>query len=232
LTSDRLRNEKGIPVKKLRLGVLASGGGSNLQSIIDSCASGKLDAEIALVICNNPGAGALTRAENAGIKSCCIDHRDFNQRGDFDRKIIARLQAAEVELVVLAGFMRIIGEIFIEAFPQRIINIHPALLPAFPGLHVQQQAIDYGARFSGCTVHFVDAGVDTGPIIMQAVVPVCDGDNAEDLAARILIEEHKVYPRVIQLFAEGRLQVENRKVRVLPSIPACRGVLHNPGLND
>ncbi len=205
------------PVKKLRLGVLASGGGSNLQSIIDRCADQSLTAEIAILICNNPDSGALTRAENAGIKTCCINHRDFDQRAVFDRQVVQQLQAAEVELVVLAGFMRIIGPIFLEAFPQRIINIHPALLPAFPGLHVQQQAIDYGARFSGCTVHFVDDGVDTGPIILQAVVPVLDEDSAEDLTARILVEEHKIYPRAIQLFAEGRLQIEGRRVRILPA---------------
>jgi len=206
-------------VKKLRLGVLASGGGTNLQSIIDRCDAGVLSAEIAVVICNNPGAGALARAESAGLKTCCIDHRDFSKRADFDREVIDRLQAAKVELVVLAGFMRIIGPAFLEAYPQRIINIHPALLPAFPGLHVQQQAIDYGARYSGCTVHLVDAGVDTGPIILQAVVPVLDEDSADDLAARILIEEHKIYPQAIQLFAEGRLLIENRRVRILPIAP-------------
>jgi phosphoribosylglycinamide formyltransferase-1 len=206
-------------VKKLRLGVLASGGGTNLQSLIDSCADGSLTAEIAIVICNNPDAGALARAEKAGVKTCCINHRDFEKRADFDRRVVQELQESGIELVVLAGFMRIIGPIFLDAFPQRIINIHPALLPAFPGLHVQQQAIDYGARFSGCTVHFVDDGVDTGPIIMQAAVPVLDGDDADDLAARILIEEHKIYPRAIQLFAEGRLQIEGRRVRILPDTP-------------
>ncbi len=203
-------------MKKLRLGVLASGGGTNLQSLIDCCAKNSLAAEIAIVICNNPDAGALARAEKAGIKTCCINHRDFAERAAFDRKVVQRLQESGVGLVVLAGFMRIVGPIFLEAFPQRIINIHPALLPAFPGLHVQQQAIDYGARFSGCTVHFVDVGVDTGPIILQAVVPVLDGDSADDLAARILIEEHRLYPQAIQLFAEGRLQLEGRRVRILP----------------
>lgn len=203
-------------MKKLRLGVLASGGGTNLQSLIDVCAKNSLAAEIAIVICNNPNAGALTRAEKAGIKTCSINHRDFEERAAFDRKVVQQLQESGVELVVLAGFMRIIGPIFLEAFPQRIINIHPALLPAFPGLHVQQQAIDYGARFSGCTVHFVDVGVDTGPIILQAVVPVLNEDSADDLAARILIEEHKLYPQAIQLFAEGRLQIEGRRVRILP----------------
>lgn len=202
-------------MKKLRLGVLASGGGTNLQSVIDRCKDNSLAAEVAIVICNNPDAGALRRAEKAGIETCCINHRDFDERAAFDRRVVQQLQESGVELVVLAGFMRIIGPILLEAFPQQIINIHPALLPAFPGLHVQQQAIDYGARFSGCTVHFVDNGVDTGPIILQAVVPVLDGDSADDLAARILVEEHKLYPRAIQLFAEGRLQIEERRVRIL-----------------
>lgn len=202
-------------MKKLRLGVLASGGGTNLQSVIDRCKDNSLAAEVAIVICNNPDAGALRRAERAGIETCCINHRDFDERAAFDRRVVQQLQEAGVELVVLAGFMRIIGPILLEAFPQQIINIHPALLPAFPGLHVQQQAIDYGARFSGCTVHFVDNGVDTGPIILQAVVPVLDKDSADDLAARILVEEHKLYPRAIQLLAEGRLQIEGRRVRIL-----------------
>ncbi len=204
-------------MKKLRLGVLASGGGTNLQAIIDRCADNSISAEIAIVICNNPDAGALDRAEKAGIKTCCINHRDFEKRAAFDHKVVQQLQEAEVDLVVLAGFMRIVGSIFLEAFPQRVINIHPALLPAFPGLHVQQQAIDYGARFSGCTVHFVDIGVDTGPIILQATVPVLEGDSADDLAARILVEEHKLYPQAIQLFAEDRLRIEGRKVKILPA---------------
>ena len=206
-------------MKKLRLGVLASGGGTNLQSVIDCCNDNSLAAEVAIVICNNPDAGALKRAEEAGIKTCCINHRDFDGRAAFDRRVVQQLRESGVELVVLAGFMRIIGPIFLEAFPQRIINIHPALLPAFPGLHVQQQAIDYGARFSGCTVHFVDNGVDTGPIILQAVVPVLDEDSADDLAARILVEEHKLYPCAIQLFAEGRLLIEGRRVQILPAAP-------------
>ncbi|MCF6179538.1 MAG: phosphoribosylglycinamide formyltransferase, partial [Geopsychrobacter sp.] len=165
-------------------------------------------------------------------KICCIYHRSFKTRADFDRKVIEQLKAADVELVVLAGFMRIVGSAFLAAYPQRIINIHPALLPAFPGLHVQQQALDYGARFSGCTVHFVDDGLDTGPIIMQAVVPILEEDGVDDLAARILIEEHKIYPRVIQLFAEDRVRIENRRVRIQPRAQPCSGTMHNPGLTD
>lgn len=197
---------------KLRIGVLASGGGTNLQSIIDGCANGSICAEIVIVISNNPESGALSRASKAGLTTQCINHRDFSQRAQFDKAVVDSLVEHQVDLVVLAGFMRIIGPQFIAAFPDRIMNIHPALLPAFPGLHVQQQALDYGARFSGCTVHFVDGGVDTGPIIIQAVVPVLDTDSEQELAARILVQEHRIYPQAIQWFAEGRIQLEGRKV--------------------
>ena len=203
-----------MAAKKLKLAVLASGGGTNLQSIIDRCAQGTLDASIELVISNNPGAGALQRAESVGIKTTCIDHRTFTNRQDFDLAVVAALQESGAELIVLAGFMRIITEPFLQAFPQRIINIHPALLPAFPGLHVQQKALDYGAKFSGCTVHFVDDGVDTGPIIAQAVVPIFDNDTEDTLAARILKQEHKIYPQVIQWFAENRVTLEQRRVKI------------------
>ncbi|HKJ04401.1 MAG TPA: phosphoribosylglycinamide formyltransferase [Geopsychrobacteraceae bacterium] len=215
-------------VKKLRLGILASGSGTNLQSIIDRCADGSLDAEIALVLCNNPGAGALNRAEQAGINNLCIDHRQFSDRQDFDQSVVAALKKAAVELVVLAGFMRIISGVFLEAFPQRIINIHPALLPAFPGLKVQKKALDYGARFSGCTVHFVDEGVDTGQIITQAVVPILDSDTEESLSARILEQEHKIYPQAIQLIAEERLHIEGRRVMLTPSDPPEVQSIINP----
>ena len=218
--------------KKLRIGVLASGGGTNLQSIIERCQDDSLDAEIAVVICNNPAAGALERAAQAGIASRCINHRDFSSREDFDTAVVSALQESGVELVVLAGFMRIITQTFIDAFPDRVINIHPALLPSFPGLHVQQQAIDYGARFSGCTVHFVDGGVDTGPILIQAVVPVLQDDTAETLAARILEQEHRIYPRAIQLIAENRVHINDRQVSIDPACPASRSALVNPSLED
>lgn len=218
--------------KLLRIGVLASGGGTNLQAIIDRCQDGSLAAEIAVVITNNPGAGALDRAAKAGVDTLCINHRDFSQREEFDQAVVKALQDADVDLVVLAGFMRIITQTFIDAFPDRVINIHPALLPAFPGLHVQQQAIDYGARFSGCTVHFVDGGVDTGPIIIQAVVPVLQDDSADTLAARILQQEHIIYPRAIQLIAEGRVQVESRKVTIAPTAPTKEAALVNPAAID
>ena len=217
--------------KLLRIGVLASGGGTNLQAIIDRCQDGSLAAEIAVVITNNPGAGALDRAARAGIQTLCINHRDFSGREAFDNAVVKALQDADVELVVLAGFMRIITQTFIDAFPQRVINIHPALLPAFPGLHVQQQAIDYGARFSGCTVHFVDGGVDTGPIILQAVVPILPEDSADTLAARILEQEHRAYPRAIQLIAEGRVRVVGRQVIIDPACPTELTTLVNPSIS-
>ena len=213
--------------KKLRIGALASGGGTNLQAIIDHCRDGKLDAEIVLVISNNPDAGALERARQAGIAVRCIDHRQFAGREAFDAALVQALREAEVDLVILAGFMRIITPVFVDAFPHRIMNIHPALLPAFPGLHVQRKALEYGVRFAGCTVHFVDTGTDTGPIIIQAVVPVHDDDSEETLSARILEQEHQIYPRAIQLFAEGRLRVEGRRVLVDRSAPPT-GSLINP----
>ncbi len=216
--------------KRLRLGVLASGGGTNLQAIIDRCQDARFPAEIAIVIANNPDAGALERARRAGIPAVCINHRDFAGRETFDAALVDALREAGVELLVLAGFMRILTRVLLEAFPLKIINIHPALLPAFPGLHVQQQAIDYGARFSGCTVHFVDGGVDTGPIIIQAVVPVHADDNADTLATRILAEEHRIYPRAIELIAEGRVTVDGRRVIIDPATPKPVGALVNPPL--
>lgn len=218
-------------IRKLRIGALASGGGSNLQAIIDRCADGSLDAEVALILSNNPAAGALERARAAGIPSLCIDHRTFASREEFDQAVVAALQAAGVELVVLAGFMRIISAPFLEAFPGRIMNIHPALLPAFPGLHVQRKALEYGARFAGCTVHFVDGGVDTGPIIIQAVVPVLDQDTEATLSARILKQEHRIYPRAIQLFAEGRLRLVERRVLITPPLEINEEGICNPPLD-
>lgn len=214
----------------LRVGVLASGRGSNLQSLIDQSQSGRIDARIVLVASNNADAGALERAQKAGIATCVINHREFASREAFDTAMVAALRDAKVELVLLAGFMRLLSPVFIEAFPQRIMNIHPALLPAFPGLHVQRQALEYGARFSGCTVHFVDGGLDTGPIIIQAVVPILENDTEEALSARILAQEHRIYPRAVQLFAEGRLRVEGRRVRVLPPGDPVDAALVNPAV--
>ncbi|SEA65568.1 formyltetrahydrofolate-dependent phosphoribosylglycinamide formyltransferase [Desulfuromusa kysingii] len=216
--------------KKLRIAILASGGGTNLQSIIDLSQKGLLDAHICLVLSNNPEAGALQRAQRAGINTACIDHRVFASREEFDQTVVTTLKDAGAELIVLAGFMRIISEIFLDAFPQRIINIHPALLPSFPGLHVQRKAIEYGAKFTGCTVHFVDSGVDTGPIIAQAVVPICPDDSEETLAARILQQEHQIYPQAIQWIAEGRVRIEGRRVYIDKSRCATSALI-NPALN-
>lgn len=215
---------------KLRLGVLVSGGGTNLQSIIDRCADGSIDAEIALVLCNNPLAGALERARRADVPHRVIDNREYAGREEFDAAMVAALREAGVELVVLAGFMRLISTVFLDAFPGRVMNIHPALLPAFPGLHVQRKALEYGARFTGCTVHFVDAGLDTGPIIIQAAVPILDCDDEATLSARILAQEHRIYPRAIQLFAEGRLRIEGRRVRIDPPLSPSEAALINPPL--
>jgi len=205
-----------VSSKGIKIGVLASGSGSNLQSIIDNCESGKLPVEIACVISNNVAAFALERARKHGIPALHIDHRIFTGREAYDAALVETLHEYGVELVVLAGFMRIITPVLLDAFPSAVMNIHPALLPAFPGIHAQRQAIDYGVKVSGCTVHFVDAGTDTGPIIIQAAVPVMEGDTEETLSARIVTEEHSIYPEAIRLFAEGRLKVEGRTVVVAP----------------
>lgn len=216
---------------KLRIGALTSGGGTNLQAIIDRCQDNSIQAEIVLVISNNPGSGALERARQAGIPTLCIDHRQYDNREDFDQEIVKALEDAGADTIVLAGFMRIITETILKAFPQRVLNIHPALLPAFPGLHVQRKALEYGARFAGCTVHFVDGGVDTGPIIVQAVVPVLDDDTEQTLAARILIEEHRIYPHAIQLLAENRLKLIGRRVIIDPPLPTPQVSMINPPLS-
>ena len=198
----------------MKIGVLASGSGSNLQSIIDNSERGVLPIEIACVISNNVAAFALERARKHGIPALHIDHRIFAGREAYDAALVETLHEYGVELVVLAGFMRIITPVLLDAFPAAVMNIHPALLPAFPGLHAQRQAIDYGVKVSGCTVHFVDAGTDTGPIIIQAAVPVMEGDSEETLSARIVAEEHRIYPEAVRLFAEGRLKVKGRTVSV------------------
>ena len=199
---------------KLCLGVLASGRGSNLQAIIDNITAGKLDAEVKVVICDKSTAFALERAKTHGIKGVFIDPKGFPGKSEYESAIVECLKENRVELVVLAGYMRLVGPTLLGGFPNRIMNIHPALLPSFPGAHGQRDAVEYGVRFSGCTVHFVDDGMDTGPIILQAVVPVLQEDDEDSLAARILSEEHKLYFQAIQLYAEGRLKVEGRRVRI------------------
>ncbi|HZV47313.1 MAG TPA: phosphoribosylglycinamide formyltransferase [Thermodesulfovibrionales bacterium] len=198
----------------LRIGVLASGRGSNFQSIINAVSEGKLSAEIAVLITDNPSAFAGERARKHNIEHLVISPKEFSSTDAMYTKIADELQGRNVGLVVLAGFMRIVGKPLINAFPNRIMNIHPALLPSFPGLHGQKQALDYGVKISGCTVHFVDEGMDTGPIIIQAAVPVYHHDTEETLSERILKLEHKIYPEAICLFSEGKLQVDGRIVRI------------------
>lgn len=199
----------------LRIGVLASGRGSNFQAIIDEIEAGRLPASIELLIVDNPEAYAIKRAEKHKIPYLYINPKEFSTKEAFYEKIRDELTLKGVELVVLAGFMRIVKKPLLDAFPNRIINIHPALLPSFPGLHAQKQAIDYGVKITGCTVHFVDEGVDSGPIIIQAALPVHPDDTEETLSERILKLEHKILPEAIRLFAEGRIRVEGRKVKIL-----------------
>jgi phosphoribosylglycinamide formyltransferase-1 len=200
--------------RQVSIGVLISGSGTNLQAIIDAIEAKKLDAKIQVVLSNRADAYGLVRARNHGIPVEVLDHKTFSSREAFDQAVVDILRAREVELAVLAGFMRLLSPVFVSAYSNRIMNIHPALLPAFPGLHVQQKAVDHGVRFSGCTVHFVNESCDEGPIIMQAVVPVFPDDTAESLTTRILEQEHRIYPRAIQLYSEGRLKIEGRKVLV------------------
>ena len=189
------------------LGVLVSGRGSNLQAILDAIAAGALDARVRVVISNQPDAAALERAASAGVPTRCIPHRDYPSREAFDEALVAALREAQVEWVVLAGFMRVLTGTFVRAFPHRIINIHPALLPAFPGTHAHRQALDYGVKVSGCTVHLIDEGVDTGPIIAQRAVPVLDDDDEERLAARVLVEEHALLVEVLRDVAAGKVRI-------------------------
>jgi phosphoribosylglycinamide formyltransferase-1 len=202
------------PSQPLKLAVLVSGNGSNLQAIIDRIEEGAINACIECVISNNPAAFALTRAARHGIQTVIHENGAFASRLEYDAALVKILRSYGVELVVLAGFMRILSDVVIAAFPNAIMNIHPALLPAFPGLHAQKQALDYGVRLAGCTVHFVDPGTDTGPIILQAAVPVEQDDNVESLSARIQEEEHRIYPEAVRLFAAGRIRVQGRHVLI------------------
>jgi len=197
----------------MKLGVLISGRGSNLQAIAAAAARGELGSEIALVLSNRPHAPGLTWAREQGLAACALPSAG-RDREEYDREVVAKLREAGVELVCLAGYMRLLSGYFVAAFPHRILNIHPSLLPAFPGLDAQQQAIDYGVKFSGCTVHFVDDTLDGGPILLQAVVPVLPTDDAAALATRILVEEHRLYPEAIRLVAGGRVRVNARNVTV------------------
>jgi len=195
-----------------RVGILISGRGSNLQAIIDAISEKRLDAKIAVVISNRADAPGLDRARRAGIEALYLDHRPYPSRADYDKAVVAELRTRDLRLVCLAGFMRLLGSEFLEAFPNAILNVHPSLLPAFPGLDAQHQAWEYGVKVAGATVHFVTADLDGGPIVLQAAVDVRDDDTAEALVDRILIEEHRIYPQAIDIVLDGGWRIEGRKV--------------------
>ena len=198
----------------LNIGVLISGRGSNLQALIDACEKGEIPAKIAVVISDKGDAYGLERAKKHKIDAVHIDSKGFKDKNTYELEIVKALQKHQVGLVCLAGYMRIVGEVLLEHYQGKMLNIHPALLPSFPGLHSQKQALDHGVKVSGATVHIVDEGCDTGPIILQTAVPVLDSDTEETLSARILEQEHKIYPQAVKLFAQGKLKIENRKVIV------------------
>ncbi len=214
--------------EKPTIAVLISGSGSNLQAIIDASERGEIPCRVGLVISNKADAYGLVRAQKHGITTKVLDHKAFATREEFDANLVEIIRGSGAELVCLAGFMRVLTPVFVHAFPNRILNIHPALLPSFPGTHGPRQALSYGVRFSGCTVHFLDEGVDTGPIIVQAVVPVYDDDTEDTLAARILVQEHRIYPMAIRLFFSGKLAIDGRRVKV-PGEPRIPEFFHrNP----
>jgi len=214
----------------VKLGVLISGTGSNLRAIIDAILRGDLKAEIRLVISNRADAQGLERARRYGIETTVIDHRQFPSREDFDRAVLAALRDRSVELVALAGFMRLLSSVMLDAFPERIMNIHNSLLPSFPGIHGPKDAIEYGVKIAGCTVFFVTPGVDVGPVIVQAAVPVLPGDDEQRLAARILQQEHRILPHAIALFQQGRLEIQGRQVIIKgdPATPNSAPLVNPP----
>jgi len=203
-----------------RIGILISGRGSNMEAILREAEVGRIPAVVAVVISSNPDAPGLVKAQEHGVETILIDPRKALDREEQDRRIVAGLDERRVDLVCLAGYMKILTPVFLKSYGGRILNIHPSLLPAFPGLEAQRKALEFGVRFSGATVHFVDAGVDTGPIVLQAVVPVESEDTPGTLAERILEKEHRLYPEAVRLFFEGRLRVEGRRVRILPGATA------------
>lgn len=199
-----------------RIAVLASGRGSDLQSLIDAVAAGSLKADIRLVMSDKPGIMALERAEKAGIKAVCVPRKECANQQEFEEKMVAELRKADVEYVILAGFMRILSPYFVNEFKHKIVNIHPSLLPSFGGAHAHRDVLAYGTKVSGCTIHFVDEGMDHGPIIMQGAVPVLDDDTEDTLGARVLEQEHKLYPQAVQLLIEEKLEiVDKRHVKIL-----------------
>ncbi len=212
----------------MQLGVLASGRGSNFQAIIDSIRTGYLKAAVAVLVTDNPDAYAIQRARENGIPWLVMRPGDHPSGDEYYEAMAEELKARGVELVILAGFMRVVKPPLLRAYPMRIMNIHPALLPSFPGLHGQRQAVEYGVKVSGCTVHFVDEGVDTGPVIIQAAVPVYHDDTEESLSARILSYEHRIFPYAIRLYAEGRLEVSGRRVRILGQGRADEAIINPP----
>ena len=218
-------SDRQVPGERPSIGVLISGRGSNLQALIDAIDEGRLLARIAVVISNRADAGGLERARTAGIDTLVVDHRACATRDAFDRALASELTARHVGLVCLAGFMRLVGAPLLEAFPDRIVNVHPSLLPAFPGVDAQRQALEHGVKVAGATVHLVTAELDGGPIVLQASVPVRDDDTPETLAARILIEEHRIYPEAVRIMLEGGWTVEGRRF-VRP-----RAAYQTPGIN-
>ena len=216
--------------KPFPLAILASGSGTNLQAIIDAVEDGRVPAEIRVVICNRANAKALERAERHQLATELVDHKAFASREAFDEHVVGILRDKGVELVCLAGFDRLLSPVFIRAFPERILNIHPALLPSFPGLHAQRQALEYGVRIAGCTVHIVDEKTDHGPIVIQAAVPVYSDDSVESVTERILAEEHRIYPEAVCLFAERRIRIEGRRIRIADEEPLADRALVSPAL--
>jgi len=217
---------------RLKIGVLASGRGSNLQAIIDAIEAGRLSVTLAVVVSNKADAQALERARRHGTADVFLDPKPYVGQTDgreaYDRAVLEVLRKYDVELVLLAGYMKIVTSVLIEAYRHRMMNIHPALLPAFPGLEVQRKALAWGVKIAGCTVHFVTEGVDEGPIIIQAAVPVLEADTPESLSERILHQEHQIYPRAVQLYAEGRLRVEGRRVHIAPASETSDQALISP----
>ncbi|MTI85971.1 MAG: phosphoribosylglycinamide formyltransferase [Firmicutes bacterium] len=197
------------------IGVMASGRGSNLQAIMDACSAGTIPGHVALVISDNPDAYALHRASKENIPAFCINPTTFDTKDQYEQAVSDLFIEYGVELICLAGYMRLVGRVLLKKFATKMLNIHPALLPSFPGLHAQEQAVAYGVKYSGCTVHVVDEGMDTGPIVLQAAVPVIQDDTPDSLSERILEQEHKIYPQAIKLLLEGRLKIEGRKVEIL-----------------
>lgn len=214
--------QRDLALGPVRLGVLASGEGSNLQAILDACARGSLPARVACVVCNVPEAGALEKAKRAGVPGLCLPHQGFPSREMYDQALLAELTWHQVEVVALAGFMRLVSPVLLREYPYRVLNIHPSLLPSFPGLHAVRQALEAGVRVTGCTVHLVDEGLDSGPILLQTAVPVLEGDDEATLQARVQVQEHRAYPRALELLVRGQIEVVQRAARRRVEIDGAR----------